>query len=282
MIQNKFSFDLPEGLVWSSFHNLFLFVDIKLNSLFSFNDGYINLLHKFNENISFVFPYCHEDLLICGLESGIYSFKIEKKELKIIQSINLEEYRLNDGFLDENNILWFGIMPKDDNLISSNKKSALYSFSIQTGLIIEDNDYYIPNGPLVSKDKKWLYHSDSMLGFIYRYPYSKQKLDTKKREIFFNSNNYSNNNPSPDGMTLDIEGNLFVAMWGIGEVWKIDNFSNLIGRFKIIGTNTTNVCFGGNGYDTLLVTYAKSKKLPGGIQLLNNHKTKGTEIKFAL
>ena len=38
--------------------------------------------------------------------------------------------------------------------------------------------------------------------------------------------------PSPDGMTLDEEGNIFVAMWGIGEVWKIDKDANLLKKFK--------------------------------------------------
>lgn len=275
-------FELPEGLVWSNLYNSFLFVDIKQNSVFSYKNGVVNLINKFNENIGFIFPHDEEDVLICGLESGIYSFSLKTKELEVIQLINKVGYRLNDGFIDHNKILWFGVMCRDERSISKLKKGSLYSFSFQKGLLLEDNDYLIPNGPIISKDKKWLYHSDSMLGIIYKYPYKKQELNAKERKIFFHSYDHSKKMPSPDGMTLDEEGNLFVAMWGIGEVWKIDKDANLLKKFKTKGVNTTNVCFGGEKLKNLLVSYAKSDDLPGGVHPIESHETKGIKLGYYL
>ena len=266
MIQDSLSLKLPEGLIWSDLYESFFFVDIKRQSLFKYKKDTIELIHIFNESIGFAYPhYKKPDILICGMKSGIYSFDINKKNLDVVIDINRDGYRINDGYIDHNNIIWFGTMCDDDSKISNSTKGCFYSYTDKNGLVSEDRDYFIPNGPIVSNDRKWIFHSDSMRGIIYKYEYKKQYLDKNKKKIFFDANKYSKKNPSPDGMIIDKTGNLLVSMWGIGEVWLIGPDATLINSYKIPGKNVTNICYGGKNHDRLLVTYAEDNDNAGGI-----------------
>ena len=265
MTQPNYKFELPEGLIWNHDTFSFYFVDIKLNSIFEYKDGVIKLLKTFPENIGFVIPIKSQNVLICGMQSGLSKYHISENRLEIFQSIKSNKQRINDGLIDRNGIIWFGTMSLDESKINNSNKGCFYSYSPQNGLIEEDNDYFIPNGPIVSNDSKWLYHSDSMRGVIYRYKYNKQRLNLKYKEVFLDCNKYSHAKPSPDGMTFDENNNLVVAIWGIGEVWIISSEAKLLDRIKIPAKNVTNVCFGNNSNKKLLVTYARSESSYGGV-----------------
>ena len=272
MIQHKYKFELPEGLIWNKDTNSFYFVDIKLNSIFEYKKGIFNLLYSFSENIGFVIPTKSQNLLICGMQSGLYKYNISKNKLEIFQSIKSNQHRINDGLLDHNGIIWFGTMCLNEENINYSNKGCFYSYSSKNGLIEEDHDYLIPNGPVISSDIKWLYHCDSMRGIIYRYKYKKQRLNIKSKEVFLDCNEYSNDKPSPDGMTFDEKNNLVVAIWGIGEVWVISSNAVLLSKIKIPAKNVTNVCFDKNSNKKLLVTYARSESSYGGVYEVPNYK----------
>jgi len=270
------NFLLPEGLIWDEFTSTFMFVDIKLCSIFQIESKpsfQISKLFSFNESIGFAYPINNDEIL-CGMKSGLMIFNRTNKKSFYIIKINKKNFRINDGLIDENNIVWFGVMHENDSSISDKNKGLLYSYSLnKKKLNIEDKEYLIPNGPVMSKDKNWLYHSDSLKGIIYRYKYSQQFLDLKAKEIFFDCNKFSKLNPSPDGMTIDNKGNLVVAVWGIGEVWVIstDAERKIINRIKIPGKNVTNVCFSKTDTTNLYVTYAASESTNGYIHVVQNY-----------
>ena len=162
-------------------------------------------------------------------------------------------------------------MLADEKKINDASKGCLYSFSEKKGLIEEDRDYLIPNGPVVSADNNWMYHCDSLRGIIFRYRYNKQHLSQKSKEIFLDCNEISSYKPSPDGMTFDKNNNLVVAMWGLGEVWYISPDASLLHKIKIPAKNVTNVCFRGALKQKLLVTYARSESSYGGIYEVPNY-----------
>lgn len=264
------NFLLPEGLIWDHVTSTFLFVDIKLKSLYQIDNKdclEVTKLHTFDESISFIHPINKEDIL-CGMKSGLMIFNRESKKTNYICKVQKKDFRLNDGLVDKNNIVWFGTMHEDDALISEENKGAFYSFCLNNkNLVEEDSSYLIPNGPIVSSDYKWIYHSDSYKGIIYKYKYSKQNLNLQDKEVFIDCNDFSDNRASPDGMTIDKNGNIVVAMWGIGEVWTVSQLSNkkILNKVKIPGENVTNVCFDSPKMNRLLVTYAASKSSNGGV-----------------
>ncbi len=58
----------------------------------------------------------------------------------------------------------------------------------------------------------------------------------------------------PDGMAFDVEGNLYVATYRAGYVYVLDPAGELIRSIPSGGQSPTNVCFGGEDFDTMFVT----------------------------
>ncbi|MDK2413195.1 SMP-30/gluconolactonase/LRE family protein, partial [Aphanizomenon sp. 202] len=59
----------------------------------------------------------------------------------------------------------------------------------------------------------------------------------------------------PDGMTIDVDGNLWVACFGGGQVICVDpKAGKVIRQVAIPSKNVTSVCWGGPDYSTLYVT----------------------------
>lgn len=62
---------------------------------------------------------------------------------------------------------------------------------------------------------------------------------------------------APDGMTIDSQGYLWVALWGGGAVTRWDpETGELIGRIEVAAKNVSSCCFGGEDMDTLFITTA--------------------------
>lgn len=61
----------------------------------------------------------------------------------------------------------------------------------------------------------------------------------------------------PDGMTIDTDGNLWVAVFGAGGVYNIDpRTGKLLRKIEIPSPQTTSVAFGGPNNDELYVVSA--------------------------
>ena len=131
-------------------------------------------------------------------------------------------------------------------------------------MLIEDFSYQIPNGPVITHDKRSLLHSNSSKGILYRYPYKNEVINTEEKEIILD---VSGLNASPDGMCLDSSGCVYIAMWGIGEVWMLDPDFALRAKIEVPYKFVSNVAFGGVNLNELVVTYAEdvNSSISGGL-----------------
>ncbi len=78
----------------------------------------------------------------------------------------------------------------------------------------------------------------------------------------------------PDGMTLDAEGNLYVAHYGMRQVQVISPAGKVIRRYPGGNLTTSNVCFAGPAMDRLYMTGGD----PGGLFRLDLKGVKGLVI----
>ncbi len=81
----------------------------------------------------------------------------------------------------------------------------------------------------------------------------------------------------PDGMALDVEGNLYVAYYGYGKVMVLDQWGNIAREIDAGGKNPTNLAFGGKGRKSLYITetetdsvYVVKNDIPG-MALFGDH-----------
>lgn len=176
-------------------------------------------------------------------EDGIYIFD-ENKGLLPHYSIIPKGNRFNDGKIGPDGSLWIGT-------ISSKFDGALYK--------IEPNGTYrvLLEGMGNSNGLDWdLKRKKFFLNDTYK----------QKTYVFDFDDNYELHNQivlrdwktqNPDGMCIDAEGNLYVALFGDGKVVKISGTTGKILReIELPVPNVTSVCFSNKKHDELIVTTA--------------------------
>jgi len=244
---------LPEALSWNDMDACFDFVDIETGCFYQyFTSSKTAFLRKsFGKTVGWIFRTSSSNFLV-GLKDEIIIWNPFSDEIKILLNISmLPTQRLNDAFIDEYGKIWFGIM--SSNSEDEIDDGSLCSFN-KGQFLIEDFSYQIPNGPVLSQDRRSLLHSDSSKGVLYRYPYQNGVINREEKEIILN---VSDLNASPDGMCLDSSGCIYIAMWGVGEVWVLEPNFSLKSKIKVPFKFVSNVAFGGKDLKDLVVTYAE-------------------------
>lgn len=114
-------------------------------------------------------------------------------------------------------------------------------------------DVVFPNGLAFSPDESILYIDDYRRGHIRAFdmqPNGALALATDR--VFCVLRNPRPIGPEgPDGMKVDVEGNVYCT--GPGGVWIIDNHGEHLGTI-LTGAQTTNVGWGGEDWKTLFIT----------------------------
>ena len=139
-----------------------------------------------------------------------------------------------------------------DNLERKIKSGSLYCLDKNLKVHKIDGKYFITNGPAFL-DKNNFYHTDSRKRIIYKIKIN-NKLRIVKKTIFLKFNEIDG---SPDGMTIDVENNLWVCHYRGACISVYDFKGNKIHRIDISAKNITNCTFGGSNYNELFVSTAR-------------------------
>jgi len=109
----------------------------------------------------------------------------------------------------------------------------------------------IPNGIAWSPDGNEMFHADSGKGVITRYRYGKE-LTSPVVIVDFGSET-----GMADGLAVDSDGNLWVAMWGGSELRRYSPTGGLLERIPVPVTNPTSLCFAGPDLEFVVVSSAR-------------------------
>ena len=241
---------LGEGTLWVKEHNSIYFVDIKRKKIFILNNKTKRKKNiKVNKEIGFL-AHIKKNIFILGLQGELRILNLKTK--KIIKSIKIESNiklnRINDGKTDPIGRLWFGTM---DNLERNIKTGSLYCLDQKLNLKKVDTNYYITNGPAFI-DSNNFYHTDSRARRIYKIRVNKN-LKIIQKKIF---KKFSIKNGVPDGMTVDINKNLWVAHFHGAKISVFNKKGNIIHTVNLPAKNITNCAFGGYNNSEVFVTSA--------------------------
>ena len=111
----------------------------------------------------------------------------------------------------------------------------------------------ITNGPAISVDCRTLYHVDTLERAIWRFEVANDgSLNHGERFI-----EIAPRDGVPDGVTLDSEGCLWVALWGGSQVRRYSARGTLLAQVAIPATQVTKIAFGGDRFTTAYVTTAR-------------------------
>ncbi|MER5900087.1 SMP-30/gluconolactonase/LRE family protein [Streptomyces mirabilis] len=156
--------------------------------------------------------------------------------------------RMNDGVADPHGRFWAGSMAYE----ATQDAGSLYRLDRDGRVTRVLRDVTIPNGPAFSADGTVMYLADSARGIIRRYPVDPVSGDPGTPEPFVTLGS-----GSPDGMTTDIEGCLWTAVWGAGQVHRYRPDGGLDRIVDLPAGQPAGLCLGGPDGRTLLITSAR-------------------------
>ncbi|XP_031778273.1 regucalcin isoform X2 [Nasonia vitripennis] len=201
--------------------------------------------------------------------------------------------RINDGKCDPAGRFWLGTMALEVNDAIEPDRGTFYAVDQDLNLRKIISPVSISNGLAWSLQNDVMYYIDSMSYQIWAYDYNhKDGAINNKRVIFDLKKN--NINGLPDGMTIDADGNLWVALFNGGAVIQIDpKNGKLLRKVELPVDRITSVAFGDPQFDTLYVTTAhvgmtaeekKSKPNSGSLYAIKGLGVKGcppTNFKYS-
>ena len=184
--------------------------------------------------------------IVCG-ESHLYLYKNnEITEYKDISNLVKLGMRCNDAKADALGRLFFSIM--DD--MGHNNIGALYLLDNGEIKILEDN-VKLGNGMAWNKASTKFYFIASARHECYSYDYDLKAGVISNKKVLFKIDEI------PDGMTIDNNDNLFVALWGSSRIEvRNSNTGDVIDIINIPTKLITSCTFIGDDFNNLLITTA--------------------------
>jgi sugar lactone lactonase YvrE len=245
---------LGEGSIWHPEENKLYWVDIEGKALHIY-DPVSNEDKQFpvNARIGTVVPVQGGGALV-ALQNGIYKMNTKTGKLSFVNNPlpDTTNLRFNDGKCDPAGRFWVGTMALD----SRRKGGVLYRMDKDKSIHQVLDSVSISNGIVWTADKKTMYYNDTPTGTIQAFDYDDKTGTITNRRVAVR---IPRGNGAPDGMTIDADGNLWVALWGGGIVGKFNPVSGeLLQKVKVPAPNVSSCAFGGKNLETLYITTARA------------------------
>ena len=114
-----------------------------------------------------------------------------------------------------------------------------------------DDDLGLSNGLGWSPDQRTMYSVDSKPGTVWARPYDAVTGEVGPRRSLIEIRD-----GTPDGMCVDTEGHLWVAIWGGSQVRRYTPDGVLAGIVEVASPNVTCPVFAGPDLDVMVITSA--------------------------
>jgi sugar lactone lactonase YvrE len=253
-IHYKATCSLGEGPVWDTERNGLWWVDIKKKKVyFLANNSDTPQIINLSQMVGMSVPTT-DGRLIVALENTLELVTPASGQAEIIYPVepDLPKNRSNDGKCDAKGRLWFGTMNVDNEKFKGN----FYSYDPANGLQLQRDQCSISNGLCWNADNTILYYIDSPDQDIKAFDFDLENGTISNERVIAR---VENPDWTPDGMTIDTNGNLWVAMWGGASVQCFDpNTGQIIDSVSVPALQTTCCTFGGEDMRTLYVTSART------------------------
>ena len=240
---------LGEGPAWDAKTQTLYWVDILEKRVYYHRDG-DNGFTQLDDMPGCLAPTKNGTLLVAARKSFLELNPATGKKVVLATLDEPADNRFNDGKCDPAGRFLAGTMNMDEK----SPTGSLYSFDGQTVRHLLD-DIRISNGLTWSPDCKRLYYIDTPTREVKAFDYDLSTGRIANPRVVITV-------PEalgwPDGMTSDVDGNLWVAMWGGAQVtrWNPQN-GELLEQIALPAKNITSCAFGGDDLKELYITSAR-------------------------
>jgi len=248
---------IGEGPLWDQTHGRLLWVDIPANALHEFDPSSgADTWTDVGQPISAV-GVCARGGSVAALRDG-FGF-LAPGARGISQLVEVEKdrpgNRMNDGKCDCRGRFWAGTMawdhtPAVGSLYCLERSSQGFRVSVALrGLTVA-------NGLDWSPDNQRMYYIDSPTQRIDLFDFDPERGALSNRRTFVE---IPRADGLPDGMLVDAEGCIWVALFGRGKVRRYTSRGEVDMEVRVPVTLVTSCAFGGPGLDELYITTARHR-----------------------
>lgn len=240
---------LGEGALWDPLEQKLYWVDIEGRKLHIYDPATGNDRSlPTGEKVGTVVPVRGGGVLV-ALQNGVHKMNTRTGELTFLANAEKDPaVRYNDGKCDPSGRLWVGTM-------AGHQEAALYRVDGDGSMHLLLDSVTCSNGIAWSADKKTMYYVDTPTFTVMAFDYDNATGEISNGRVAVK---VPQGMGAPDGMTIDEEGKLWVAMWGGGCVARWDpQTGELLQKITVPGPHTTSCAFGGKNLETLYITTAR-------------------------
>ena len=196
--------------------------------------------------------------LIAALQHGFHAIDFETGRIDFIGDPEADKpnNRFNDGKCDPAGRFWAGTMSKnlDTGYGAYVAEGKLYCLDENLHVHVKDDEVILSNGIDWSPDAKTMYYIDTPKRNVVAWDYDVSDSSISRPREVISLNQESG---MPDGMCVDAQGMLWIALWGGGCITRWDPCSGkLLQRVELPVRHVTSCVFGGEQYRDLFITTA--------------------------
>ncbi|MBI5087061.1 MAG: SMP-30/gluconolactonase/LRE family protein [Acidobacteria bacterium] len=244
--------DLGEGPVWDDQTGRLIWVDIMANrvNLFEPSTKAVRSIDV-GAPVGAVAMRASDGLLI-ALADGLALLSLESEELNRLCELPgvTPAVRMNDGKCDVAGRFWIGTMAYN----FQQGAGSLYRLEAGRPPVVILQDLTISNGIDWSPDASRMYFVDSPTRGIDVFDYDPSSGGISGRRTFAE---ITLEGAVPDGLCVDAEGNVWVALWGGSCVQCFDPNGRLQTTVPVPASQVTSCAFGGADLSDLYITTAR-------------------------
>jgi sugar lactone lactonase YvrE len=185
-------------------------------------------------------------LVACAAGFASLSDDGELEMLAQPESDVADRNRMNDGKCDPQGRFWAGSMARDQRPGAG----VLYRLDPDLAVRTMLTDVTISNGLAWSADGRRMYYIDTGTHRIDMFAFSARGEIAERRPLAV----IDERDGVPDGMCIDEEGCLWVALWGGSQVRRYSPTGEIVGAISVDAPQVSSCCFGGGDRRTLFIT----------------------------
>jgi sugar lactone lactonase YvrE len=241
---------LGEGPIWDARDQSLYWVDIPASRIHQIAaDGSLRSWDT-GQPVGTVVPRASGGLVV-AVRDGFMALDPETGELTMLAEVERDrpDNRMNDGACDRAGRFYAGTMADDE----SPAAGALYRLDPDLSVTRLLTGVGISNGIGWSPDERLMYYIDSHAHRVDVFDYDPATGEIDGRRPFAA---VGDGGVVPDGLTVDADGGVWVAVWGGYAVLHHDPAGKVTGSVDVPAARVSSCVFGAPGLDRLYITTA--------------------------
>jgi sugar lactone lactonase YvrE len=245
--------ELAEGALWDVKSARLYWVDILAKHLMVFEPRVrSNQRYLLSQSPGSV-VVCTSGQLLLALRSGFGRFDPARQALVMLVDPESDKpgNRFNDGKCDPQGRFWAGSIVEDGQA----GNAALYCLRHDLSVTRHLSQLTNSNGLVWSSDGGTFFHIDTPSHQVRAFAFEPVSGTLHSPRVVYE---FEPAGGAPDGMTIDAEDHLWVALWGGGRVVRLDpRTGQVVFEVRVAATNVTSCALGGPELNDLFITTAR-------------------------